>query len=146
MPRDPATGVFTLASNSFSDPIDNTVIDPVDAKSTFNDFVSGLNSEPFIAPVEQNITGAGPIAVGATTNIVRVNQTVGAPITLTMGLSSAQKTPVLIVDWKGDAGTNNITITLTGADKFQANLTTWIIASDGGSVFLRPIPGVGYAL
>lgn len=146
MPRDPATGVFALVDNSFSDPVNNTIIDPVDAKATFDDLVTGLNSEPFLAPVEQNITAAGPVAIGATTNIVRVNQTVGAPITLTMGLSSAQKTSVLICDWKGDAGTNNITITLSGTDKFPGNLTSWTIASDAGSVFLRPISGVGYVL
>jgi hypothetical protein len=97
-------------------------------------------------PVDQNITGAGPVAVNANSGTVRVNQTVGAAMTLVMPLASVKTSPVLISDWKGDAGTNNITITLTGSDKFPGNLTSWTIAADGGSVFLRPIGGVGYVL
>jgi hypothetical protein len=96
--------------------------------------------------VEQHVTTAGPVAINNNTGIVRVDQTVGAAITLTMGLASAKSCPVLISDWKGDAGTNNITINLSGSDKFPGNLTSWKIASDTGSVFLRPIGGVGYVL
>lgn len=99
-----------------------------------------------VATVDQNITAAGPATVANNSSVVRVNQTVGAPMTLNMPLSSAKSCPVLISDWKMDAGTNNITINLTGSDKFPGNLTSWTIAADGGSVFLRPIPGVGYAL
>jgi len=96
--------------------------------------------------VEQHITGAGPVSINNNTGIVRVNQTVGAAMTLTMGLSSAKTCPVLISDWKGDAGTNNITINLSGSDEFPGGLTSWTIAADTGSIFLRPISGVGYAL
>lgn len=96
--------------------------------------------------IDQHITAAGPAAVLPNAGIVRVNQTVGAAITLTMPLASAKTCPVLISDWKGDAGTNNITINLSGADKFPGNLTSWTIGGDTGSVFLRPISGVGYAL
>jgi hypothetical protein len=96
--------------------------------------------------VEQHITLAGPVAVNNNTGIVRVDQSVGAPITLNMPLASAKSCPVLISDWKGDAGTNNITINLTGGDKFPGNLTSWKIAADTGSIFLRPIGGVGYVL
>lgn len=96
--------------------------------------------------IEQHITEAGPVAVAPNAGIVRVDQAVGAAITLDMPLSSAKTCPVLISDWKADAGTNNITINLTGSDKFPGNLTSWTIAADAGSVFLRPIPGVGYAL
>jgi hypothetical protein len=80
------------------------------------------------------------------TNIVRVNQTVGAPITLNMGFASNKTTPVLIIDWKGDAGTNNITIALSGSDRFPGGLTSWVIAANNGSVMLRPISTIGYAL
>lgn len=96
--------------------------------------------------IEQHITAAGPVAVLANAGIVRVDQAVGAAITLTMPLASAKTCPVLIGDWKGDAGTNNITINLSGADKFPGGLTSWTIGADTGSIFLRPIVGVGYAL
>jgi hypothetical protein len=76
---------------------------------------------------------------------VRVNKTVGSATTLTLPPANTMLFPVLIVDWKGDAATNNITINPTGTEKIQG-LSSWIIAGDNGSVFLRPIPGVGYAL
>ena len=101
--------------------------------------------QPFTATVEQHITAAGPVAINNATSIVRVDQTVGAAMTLNMGLASAKTCPVLISDWKGDAGTNNITINLSGSDKFPGNLTSWTIAADTGSVFLRPVSG-GYTL
>jgi hypothetical protein len=63
-----------------------------------------------------------------------------------MGLASNKTTPVMIIDWKGDAGTNNITIALSGTEKFPGGLSTWKIAGNTGSVVLRPIAGVGYAL
>jgi hypothetical protein len=95
---------------------------------------------------EQHITDAGPVTIQNTAGIVRVDQTVGAPITLTLPLASDKTCPVLISDWKGDAGTNNITIETSGSDTFPGGLTEWTIAADIGSVFLRPISGVGYVL
>jgi hypothetical protein len=96
--------------------------------------------------IVQTLTAAGPASVNANTGIVLVNQTVGAAMTLTLPLASAKTCPVLISDFKGDAGTNNITINLSGSDKFPGGLTSWTIGADTGSVFLRPISGVGYAL
>lgn len=98
------------------------------------------------AQIVQTFTAGGTEAINANTGIALVNQTVGAAKTLTMPLSTAKTCPVLISDFKGDAGTNNITINLTGSDKFPGNLTSWTIAGDTGSVFLRPVSGVGYAL
>jgi hypothetical protein len=95
---------------------------------------------------DQHVTSAGPVAVSVDSGIVRVDQTVGASITLTLPAASAKTCPVLISDWKGDAGTNNITITLAGAETFPGGLTSWKIAADTGSLFLRPISGVGYVL
>jgi hypothetical protein len=96
--------------------------------------------------IEQHITGEGPVNVLPNAGVVRVDQSVGAEITLNMPLASAKTCPVLISDWKGDAGTNNITVALSGSDTFPGGLTTWTIDGDTGSLFLRPIAGVGYAL
>jgi hypothetical protein len=96
--------------------------------------------------IEQHITDAGPVDILPNAGIVRVDQDTGAPITLTLPLASDKTCPVLISDWKGDAGTNNITIALSGSDKFPGGLTTWTIGADAGSVFLRPITGAGYVL
>ena len=94
----------------------------------------------------QVITNPGPANVNGTAGIVLVNQTVSAPITLIMPLASVKLGPVLISDWKGDAGLNNITIQRSGADVFPGALTNWTIGADAGSVFLRPVSGMGYAL
>lgn len=42
MPRNLTTGVFTRVSNSFSNPVYGTVIDPTDADALFNDYDGGL--------------------------------------------------------------------------------------------------------
>lgn len=98
------------------------------------------------AQIIQTFTAGGTEAINANTGVALVNQTVGAAKTLTMPLSSVKTCPVLISDWKADSDVNPITIILTGADKFPGNLTSWVIGAPGASVFLRPIPGVGYAL
>lgn len=94
----------------------------------------------------QPITSGASATVDDDASVVLVNKTVGSATTLTMPLSTAKTCDVLISDFKSDAGTNNITINLSGSEKFPGNLSSWTIASDGASVFLRRIPGVGYAL
>lgn len=147
-----ASGIYTIGADytildptPFSDPA-NTIVAVWDVGSqswkqtTLSALISGTTG------IDQHITAAGPASVLNNAGIVRVDQTVGAAITLTMPLSSDKTCPVLISDFKGDAGTNNITINLQGSDKFPGNLTSWTIAGDTGSVFLRPVSGVGYVL
>lgn len=44
MPFNPTTGVFTRVSNSFSNPVTGTVIDPDNADELFDDYDLGFNS------------------------------------------------------------------------------------------------------
>lgn len=92
----------------------------------------------------QDVTTVGPVTILAGASVVRV-QNVAAPVALVVPLSATKQGPVLISDWANLAGTNNITISRSGADVFPNGATTLTIAGDGGSVFLRPVPG-GYAL
>jgi hypothetical protein len=101
--------------------------------------------EPIHAHIDQVITAGASAVVQANAETVRVNKTVGGATALTLPPASSMLFPVLVVDWKGDASTNNITITPSGTEKIQG-LSSWTIASDYGSVSLRPIPGVGFAL
>lgn len=94
--------------------------------------------------VVQNITVAGPTAVQVNAGIVLV-QNVGVAVALTMPPAATMDGPVLISDWANGATANNITITTTGGELFPGGFTTWKIAVDAGSVFLRPVPG-GFAL
>jgi hypothetical protein len=117
---------------------------------TFGLDISALRQslDPFYQPIEtvdQEITAGASVAVNITSNTVRVNKTVGGATTLTLPPAATKISAVLIADWKGDAGTNNITITPSGSEKIQG-LSSWVIAADNGSVFLRPVAGVGYAL
>jgi hypothetical protein len=145
-------GTYTLGSD-YTVLSPGPVSDPTTAMFAVLDLTAGFYREVSLSSllassllVDQNITAGGPAAVLANAGVVRVNQTVGAAITLTMPLASAKTCPVLISDWKGDAATNNITVNLSGADKFPGNLTSWKISADTGSILLRPISGVGYAL
>lgn len=95
--------------------------------------------------VDQHITAAGPVSINNDSGIVRVDQTVGAAITLNLPPAANKTCSVLIADWKGDAGTNNITIVPNGSEKIQGR-SSWTIAGDTGSVYLRPLAGVGYAI
>lgn len=146
-----ANGVYTfsvdytlISAAAVTDPTTAMVVVLDESTSSYK-LVSLSSLIASTTQIDQHITAAGPVAVLANAGIVRVDQTVGAAMALTMPLASAKTCPVLIGDWKGDAGTNNITITLSGSDKFPGNLTSWTIAADTGSVFLRPVSG-GYAL
>jgi hypothetical protein len=130
-----------------------TPVDPATAILAVYDQTAGVYKSMTAASlissasaVVQDITTGGPANVQANAGVVLVRQAVGAPITLTMPISSAKTTPVLISDFKGDSGTNNITINLTAPDKFPGGLSSWKIAGDGGSLYLRPVSGIGYTL
>lgn len=61
MSRNTTTGVFTRVSNSFSQPVIGTLIDPVAATALFNDQDAGLNSLP--QSFTANATSPGSSAV-----------------------------------------------------------------------------------
>lgn len=92
-------------------------------------------------------TDAGDVNVSATDGLIVINKASGEATAVTLPASGDKVGPVKIVDFKGDAGTNNITVALTGDDVFNGGLTTWTIASDGGSIVATPLSdGSGYAI
>jgi hypothetical protein len=133
-----------VAGGSISDPsaADVVIIDQTDGSYKLVSLSQALAST---TQIEQHVTAPGPVAVLPNAGVVRVDQTVGAGITLNMPVATSKTCPVLIADWKGDAGTNNITIVPNGTEKIQGQ-SSWTIAADGGSIFLRPIANVGYAI
>jgi hypothetical protein len=62
MPYNAVTGTFTRTANSFSDPVNNTVINPTDATSLFNDYDTGLSTP---TPTSLVIEGARTITSAA---------------------------------------------------------------------------------
>jgi hypothetical protein len=89
----------------------------------------------------------GNCTVQPNDGLIIVNKTVGAATAVTLPASALKVGKVKIVDFKGDAGTNNITVTPAGVEKFNGAQATWIISGDGASVVFDPIPsGLGYAV
>jgi hypothetical protein len=147
-----ANGIYTF-SVDYTALTPGPILDPTTAMVAVLDETAGIYRIVSLSSVlastsqiEQHITAAGPVTISNNAGIVRVDQTVGAAITLNMPLASAKTCPVLISDWKADSDVNPITVNLTGADKFPGGLTSWTINAQGASIFLRPIAGVGYAL
>lgn len=74
--------------------------------------VAGLTTTGFIVNKVRVVTAAGAVTVSATTdNIVIVNKTTGAATTVNLPASPTTGLTYTIKDGKGDAATNNITIT-----------------------------------
>ena len=95
---------------------------------------------------QQVQTGAGDVNVAATDGLIAVNKLTGAATAVNFPLAANKVGACLVSDFKGDAAANNITINLTSPDVFPGGGSSWVIEANTGSVFLRPIPGVGYAL
>lgn len=99
-----------------------------------------------VSQTQQIKTASGDVNVAATDGVIAINKGTGGATNVNFPLSANKIGGCLVSDFKGDAGTNNITVNLTSPDKFPGGGSSWVIASNTGSIFLRPIPGVGYTL
>ncbi len=89
--------------------------------------------------VRRTVTAPGPITVTASDEIIIVKKTVGAPTIVNVDWS-AQTKPLTIVDGKGDAATNNITIVpASGQTQFASVNYQVVIDGNGGQVTLTPL-------
>lgn len=88
----------------------------------------------------RTLIAAGPYAALPSDDVLIVNQTVGAPFTVTVDWSQRAR-PLRVVDGKGDANTNNITITPAAGQTQLATVNySYIIDGAGGSITLTPLP------
>jgi hypothetical protein len=148
---DKANGAYTIRPD-YSGLVELTTFDPTQELV----LVYGRDGTWSIVPVStlvnnpsagtQTVTSGASAVVLPNTTLLVVNKTVGSATALSLPLSSLKIGPVRIVDFKGDAGTNNITVSASGSDKFNGNLTSWVIANDCASILMTPIAGVGYAV
>ncbi len=95
MPRSATTGVFLRVSNSFSNPVFGTLIDPTDADALFDDQDDGLNPANF----------AGPLNIIAATTLGKAGTTVG-----TLGFFNATSGSITISPPTGALGTVTLTL------------------------------------
>ena len=110
---------------------------------TWRHVAFGLNAEAnsVPAPAQREITTAGPIVVSDTDRILLINQVVAAPITLNLGPSTNRAgLDLLVIDVKGDAATNNITLDPFGSETINGNATD-TIAINKGAKRLLPVTG-----
>lgn len=90
------------------------------------------------------LSGAGaytsPYAALPDDEVLIVKQGVGAPFMITVDWSLRTK-PLRVVDGKGDAAVNNITITPANGQTQMAALNySYVIDGNGGSITLTPLP------
>lgn len=118
-----STGSTTTGHTAIYDASGN-VIDSGAAPGTF--------TGPLVIPMRV-ITAAGAITVSATTDyFICVNKTVGAATTVNLPSSPATGLTMLVKDCKGDAATNNITITPAAGNIDGAG--TYVISTNRASV------------
>ncbi len=101
-----------------------------------------------ILSVAQNTvvkTTSGDVNAAASDGVIVINKASGAATSVNLPLAASKIGPVLVTDLKGDAGTNNITIVPTSPETIQGQ-ASWTIAANNGSIFLRPVAGIGYVI
>jgi len=86
------------------------------------------------------LTLPGPYPSLPTDDVLIVKQAVAAPFTVNVDWSARSK-PLRVVDGKGDAAINNITITPSAGQTQLAVVNfSYVIDGNGGSVILSPLP------
>lgn len=147
-------GLATYIDLDYSEFVELTSgLDPANSQIAIYNSATGVWNTTTIASVlsaaqtTQIITAGATVTVTASDGLIIINKTIGSATTVNMPISATKIGKCKIVDWKGDASTNNITINASGSEKFNGNSATWTIAGDGGSVVLDPIStGIGYGV
>lgn len=86
------------------------------------------------------LTAPGPYAAQPNDEVLIVKQIVAAPFTITVDWAGRTKA-LRVVDGKGDAFVNNISVTPTAGQSQLAIVNyTYIIDRNGGSIILTPLP------
>ena len=138
-------GIWTIAADYTAFAQSSVISDPANSYVLVWNAVSGLYSlVPASAvsgsKVVKTLIAAGPYTALPTDEVLIVNQTTGAPFTVNVDWSARTK-PLRVVDGKGDASTNNITITpKAGQTQLASTNYSYIIDGNGGSITLTPLP------
>lgn len=122
-----------------------SVADPANTYALVWNAITGVYTTIPISAVSGSkvvkiLTAAGPYTALPTDEVLIVKQTVGAAFTVNVDWSGRTK-PLRVVDGKGDALTNNITITPAAGQTQLASVNySYIIDGNGGSITLTPLP------
>lgn len=142
-------GIWTVGLNFAGLAQTPVIADPANSFTLIWNAVTGIFSLAPISTVDNTkltkiLTGVGllasPYAALPNDEVLIVKQAAGAPFTVTVDWSQRTK-PLRVVDGKGDALANNITITpAAGQSQMAAVNYSYIIDSNGGSITLTPLP------
>lgn len=102
-----------------------------------NHFVKAVDAAE---STQREVTAAGAVTVSADdVDIIVINKTVGAATSVALPSADDRTKAVRIVDGKGDAATNNITISpVSGETIFAVVDYQYVIDSNGASIILTP--------
>lgn len=138
-------GIWTIAPDYTAFVQSAVISDPANTYVLTWNAVSGLfvlvpASAVNSSKVVKTLTAAGPYTALPSDEVLIVNQTAGAAFTINVDWSARTK-PLRVVDGKGDAATNNITITPAAGQTQLASVNySYIIDGNGGSITLTPLP------
>lgn len=138
-------GIWTISPDYTAFVQVTTIADPANTYVLVWNAISGLftlvpASAVGSSKVVKTLTAAGPYTALPTDEVLIVNQTVGAAFTINVDWSTRTK-PLRVVDGKGDAATNNITITpAAGQTQLASTNYSYVIDGNGGSITLTPLP------
>jgi len=139
-------GIWTVALNPGAVALVQVVPDPANTYVlTWNALTGAFASLALGAVVNagkvvKTLVAAGPYAALPTDDVLIVKQAVGAAFTVTVDWSQRSK-PLRVVDGKGDAAVNNITITpAAGQTQLAVVNFSYVIDGNGGSITLTPLP------
>lgn len=142
-------GIWTIAPDYTVFAQSTSVLDPTNSYTLVYNVISGLFTLVQVGALSnlksvKILTGAVGLASPYTAlpndEVLIVKQTVGAAFTINVDWSTRSR-PLRIVDGKGDAATNNITITpASGQTQLASTNYSYIIDGNGGSITLTPLP------
>lgn len=138
-------GIWTIAPDYTAFGQVATVADPANSYSLVWNALTGLFALVQIAAFANSkstkvLTAAGPYTALPADEVLIVKQTAGAAFTVNVDWSQRTK-PLRVVDGKGDALTNNITITPAAGQTQLASVNySYVIDGNGGSITLTPLP------
>jgi len=142
-------GIWTVGLNFAGLAKNAAIVDPANTYVLVWNAVTGvfalvLASAIAASKVTKILNGVGafasPYAALPGDDVLIVKQAAGAPFTVTVDWSLRSKS-LRIVDGKGDAAANNITITPSAGQTQLAVVNySYVIDGNGGSITLTPLP------
>lgn len=147
-----AAGTYTFGLD-YSALVELTAYDPTQKLFAVYDRVTGIWNQISLASIlsgsqtVQIVTAAGDVTVQPNDGLIILNKVVGAATNVIMPAAATKVGRLKVVDWKGDADVNNITIVPNGTEKIQG-LASWKLEAPNASIILDPVVGTvnGYAI